>query len=70
MKIPPNDFALGMLATTVQMEAIARGKPVIDLSDPKELARLQEAAQNHQQRQAENLKKGVFDPRSFYLPAN
>ncbi|CCO32780.1 hypothetical protein RSOLAG1IB_07268 [Rhizoctonia solani AG-1 IB] len=68
MKVPPNDFGLGLLATVVQMEAIARGKPVIDLSDPNELARFQEAAQNHQQRQAEDLQKGIFNPRGFYLP--
>ncbi|EUC58650.1 NADH:flavin oxidoreductase/NADH oxidase [Rhizoctonia solani AG-3 Rhs1AP] len=69
MKIAPNDFGLGLLTTGIQMEAIARGKPVIDLSDPKELARFTEAVQSYQQQQAENLKKGVFHPRYFYLPA-
>ncbi|CAE6403935.1 hypothetical protein ACGC1H_005844 [Rhizoctonia solani] len=69
MKIPPNDFGLGLLATGVQMEAIARGKPVIDLSDPKELVRFKEAAQLYHQQQAEGLQKGVLDPRFFYLPA-
>ncbi|CAE6477801.1 unnamed protein product, partial [Rhizoctonia solani] len=69
MKIAPHDFGLGLLATGIQMEAIARGKSVIDLSDPEELARFQEAAQSYHQRQAEDLKQGVFDPRFFYLPA-
>ncbi|KAF8751234.1 NADH:flavin oxidoreductase / NADH oxidase family [Rhizoctonia solani] len=41
MKIPPHEFGLGLLATGVQMEAIARGKPVIDLSDPRSLPVLQ-----------------------------
>ncbi|CAE6383319.1 unnamed protein product [Rhizoctonia solani] len=69
MKISPNDFALGMLATGVQMEAISRGKPVIDLSDPKELVRFKDAAQTYHQQQAENIKRGIIDPRFFYLPA-
>ncbi|KAF8732474.1 NADH:flavin oxidoreductase / NADH oxidase family, partial [Rhizoctonia solani] len=69
MKIPPHEFSLGLLATGVQMEAIARGKPVIDLSDPKELTRFTEAAQSYHQQKAEDLKKGVFDPRFFYLPS-
>ncbi|CAE6519333.1 unnamed protein product [Rhizoctonia solani] len=69
MKISPHDFGLGLLATGIQMEAIARGKPVIDLSDPNELVRFKDAAQAHNQKQQENLKKGIFDPRFFYLPA-
>ncbi|KAG8685977.1 hypothetical protein FRC11_009751 [Ceratobasidium sp. 423] len=69
MKIPPNDFGVGLLATGVQMEAIARGKQVIDLSDPKELVRFKEAARVYHEQQAENLQKGVFEPRFFYLPA-
>ncbi|CAE6501084.1 unnamed protein product [Rhizoctonia solani] len=69
MQISPHDFGLGSLATGVQMEAIARGKPVIDLSDPNELVRFKDAAQAHNQKQQENLEKGIIDPRFFYLPA-
>ncbi|KAH7323338.1 NADH oxidase [Rhizoctonia solani] len=69
MKISPHDFGLGLLATGVQMEAIARGKPVIDLSDPNELVRFKDAAQEYHQKQQEGLKGGVFDPRFFFLPA-
>ncbi|CAE6434799.1 unnamed protein product [Rhizoctonia solani] len=68
VKIPSDDFVLGALATGVQMETIARGEPVIDLSDPKELARFQEAAQKYHQKNADDLKQGLFNPRFFYLP--
>ncbi|KAJ1305524.1 hypothetical protein OPQ81_000531 [Rhizoctonia solani] len=69
IKISPNDFGLSLLATGVQMEAIARGKPVVDLSDPRELVRFKEAAQVYHEHQAEDFQKGVLDPRYFYLPA-
>ncbi|CAE7161916.1 unnamed protein product [Rhizoctonia solani] len=69
MKVPPNDYALGFLVAGVQMEAIARAKPVIDLSNADELVRFGAAAESYQQQQAEGLKKGVFNPRHFYLPA-
>ncbi|CUA78306.1 12-oxophytodienoate reductase 3 [Rhizoctonia solani] len=69
IKLSPHDFALGLLATGVQMEAISRGKPVIDLSDPRELVRFKDAAQTYHQQQAENIKRGVLNPRFFYLPA-
>lgn len=68
-KLPPGDFGIQLLATGTQMESIARGKPVFDLSDPKSLSRFIEAAQAYHKGQAESLSKGAYNPRFFVFDA-
>ncbi|KAF8671664.1 NADH:flavin oxidoreductase / NADH oxidase family [Rhizoctonia solani] len=67
MKISPNDFTLSVLATMIQMQEIGQGKPVIDLTEDEGLARFQKIAEEYYQQQAEANKKGIFDPRIYYL---
>ena len=62
-KLPPHDFGQQLLATGIQMEAIARGKPVFDLSDPKALSRFAETAQAYHKKQAESVVNGTYNPR-------
>ena len=68
-KLPPGDFGLQVMAAGVQMEAIARGEPVFDLSDPKALSRFGEAAKVFQKRTAEDAGKGVISAGYFVLGA-
>ncbi|KAF8729326.1 NADH:flavin oxidoreductase / NADH oxidase family, partial [Rhizoctonia solani] len=45
MKISPNDFASSFLASSIQMQEIGQGKPVIDLTEDEGLARFQKIAE-------------------------
>ncbi|CCO32781.1 NADH-dependent flavin oxidoreductase [Rhizoctonia solani AG-1 IB] len=67
VKLPPEDIIATILATGVQMESMARGIPVIDLSDPEQVLRFKDAAQAHHEKKATRLRQGIIDPGYFVL---
>jgi hypothetical protein len=69
-KLPVGDFGIQALAAGAQMEAIASGEPVFDLSDPKTLYRFGEAAKAFKEEMIGNMSKGVINPGFFVLKAS
>ncbi|CAE6486378.1 unnamed protein product [Rhizoctonia solani] len=67
VKIPQDDIITTILATGVQMELMARGKPVVDLSNPGEVSRFEDAARAHHAEKAERLLQGIIVPGYFVL---
>ncbi|KAH7323339.1 NADH oxidase [Rhizoctonia solani] len=67
VKLPPEDIVTTILATGVQMESMARGRPVVDLSNPKEVLRFKDAARAHHEKKVARLLQGVVDPGYFVL---
>ncbi|CAE6451268.1 unnamed protein product [Rhizoctonia solani] len=67
VKLPPEDIITTILATGVQMESMARGIPVLDLSDPKEVIRFKDAAQINHKKKFFKLLQGIMDIGYFVL---
>ncbi|CEL53995.1 Artemisinic aldehyde Delta(11(13)) reductase OS=Artemisia annua GN=DBR2 PE=1 SV=1 [Rhizoctonia solani AG-1 IB] len=58
-----DDFTLSILAAQLQMLELVQGRPVIDLSDPQEVARFQEFVPQYLQEQTQKLEEGLYNPR-------
>ncbi|KAG8688904.1 hypothetical protein FRC09_012679 [Ceratobasidium sp. 395] len=69
VKLPHDDFGLHILAAGALMEALGRGEPVFDLSDPKVLTRFNEAVRVFYKETTENTSKGIIKAGYFVLGA-
>ncbi|KAF8751120.1 NADH:flavin oxidoreductase / NADH oxidase family [Rhizoctonia solani] len=67
VRLPSEDIITTILATGVQMESMACGIPIIDLSDPEEVLRFKDATQRHHKENGEKLLQGIIDPGYFVL---
>ncbi|GAB1522916.1 hypothetical protein RhiTH_006043 [Rhizoctonia solani] len=67
VKLPSEDIITTILATGVQMESMACGIPIINLSDPEEVLRFKDATQRHHKENGEKLLQGIIDPGYFVL---
>lgn len=66
--IPSGDFAVQLVAACAQIEAIARGEPVFDLSNTKDLERFGEAFKVHVQHRAQEMSAGIVTAGHLHLP--
>ncbi|QRW10138.1 NADH:flavin oxidoreductase/NADH oxidase [Ceratobasidium sp. AG-Ba] len=62
IKLPLDDFGILSAAAGSQMEALARGAPVFDLSDPKTVQWFNESLQVYRKESTDNMKKGIIQP--------
>ncbi|KAF8598121.1 NADH oxidase, partial [Ceratobasidium sp. AG-I] len=65
----PGDFTSQIVAAGVQMESIARGEPVFDISNPEELKRFGAAFKAHVERKAKEMGSGMVTAGHLHLDA-